>query len=323
MTDPIYHLETEIKNGKHYLTIRLPKGTLLSHAKTASEKSALELLIKEQFQVAPERAFFLLKLLGTTGRVYYQNKKVVIDPFTSFDFYLEAERLTPDSACVTGIWKLGNQSGTLHTCDWIVPADPSWILKEGIIRSIDESISHRWIRLGLAGPQHLTGQALSQFLSDTHEEVPVVWNGSPTIDPLPFLTLSCRHGGFADLWFDYGSFGKIAAHDSTASPWRNLTSEKNWEKDLLETDFIKKIIERSHYYCPLDKVAKSLTFLLEIGWTIFDVQGRKVVRQKKTELDAHFLEEKIIVRAKVHYEEHQADLKDLVGAFNRHETFVE
>ena len=68
--------------------------------------------------------------------------------------------------------------------------------------------------------------------------------------------------------------------DLKRSPWRNPAAEKNWKKDLLETDFISKKVDDSYYYCPLDRVARSLTFLMEIGWKIFDHQGRRVVRQK-------------------------------------------
>ncbi len=344
MSDLSYHLEVENKNHKCYLNIELIsaskktliRNNLLSSAATSSEKSALEFLIKElsrssskvsidRIQVAPERAFHALKLLGATGRIFYQGKKVIMDPFTSYDFYFKIDKQNSETAVVTAFWRIGNQTGTLAECEWIVPADPSWILKDGIIRSIKEEISSQWVRLAISGPQLLIGHDLSDFLSRAQDEVQVHWvsgNALQIVEPLPFLILSCRHGGFADLWFDYGAYGKIAGHDAAGS-WRNCEAERNWEKDLLETDFIKKVVEHSHYYCPLDKVAKSLTFLLEIGWTILDVRGRRVLRQKKAEFDAQFSEEKIAIRAKVYYEDHQVDMKDLVGAFNRREHFVE
>jgi superfamily II DNA or RNA helicase len=345
MSDLNYHLETENKNCKCYLILNLvsaskktlTKNNVCSFAATSSEKSALEFLIKElsrtdnkgnfsHIQVSPERAFHALKLIGATGRVFYKGKKVVIDPFTSYDFYFEANRQDSETALVKGFWKLGNQAGALQECEWIMPADPSWILKDGIIRSIKEGISSQWVRLAISGPGLLKGQELSHFLSRTQDEIQVNWisgEASQIVEPLPFLTLSCRHGGFADLWFDYGAYGRIAAHDSTSLSWRNVEAERSWETDLLETDFIKKLVEHSHYYCPLNKVAKSLTFLLEMGWAILDAHGRKVLRQKKAEFDAQFSEDKIVICAKIYYDDHQVDLKDLVGAFNRQEHFVE
>ena len=94
---------------------------------------------------------------------------------------------------------------------------------------------------------------------------------------MPFICLTDRHGGFANLWFDYGIRGKIAAFEEKEFFWRKKTIEKQWEQDLLETDFSKKKVGDSSYYCPLDKVAKSITFLIEIGWKVFDHQNKQVV----------------------------------------------
>ena len=115
----------------------------------------------------------------------------------------------------------------------------------------------------------------------------------------------------------------MAAHDPSSPTFRNAEVEKSWEKDLLETDFIKKIVEKSHFYCPLDTVATRLTFLLEIGWTVIDASARKVVRQGRVDFDIDATDKAIIVKAKAHYGDHEVDLKDLVGAFNRREHFVE
>lgn len=342
-----YHLESENLNQKNHLVIhfnsssRIPnKESLLPLAATPAERAALEFLVKEharatakmptinpfdRFYVYSDRSFAALKMLGVTGKLFYKNKKVVIDPFSVYNFNFEAQRQDADSALVTGYWKMGNQSGAVHQCDFVFPADPSWMIQDGIIRAIHEDISSKWVRMAAVGPKLLKGLELAQFLEQTEEEVPLSWKGEnvAAADPLPVLMLADRHGGFADLWLDYGSFGKIAFHDPLSSSWRNRNAEKMWERDLLETDFIPKIVDQSHYYCPLDKVAKSLTFLLEIGWTIIDARGRRVLRQKQVDFDASISDEKIIVRTRVHYDEHQVDLKDLVGAFNRRDHFVE
>lgn len=339
-----YHLERENLNQKNYLVIRLDgskpfanKEALLSLAAAANEKVALEFLLKQHLSVAPkaslnrlyispERSFEALKLLGVTGKLFYQSKKIVVDPFTSYAFYFEAERQSSDSALVTGYWKTGTQSGFIHACEELFLANPAWVIHQGIVRRIDEDIALKWIRLCASAPQLLNGLALAEFLQEIQGEVSLVWKGElslASVDPMPQLKLCDRHGGFADLWFDYGHYGTVAFHDLPLASWRNQESEKDWERDLLETDFISKIVESSHYYCPLDKVAKSLTFLLEVGWTILDAQGRKVLRQKQADFDAEISEEKITVRAAVHYDTHQVDLQNLVGAFNRRENFIE
>jgi SNF2 family DNA or RNA helicase len=301
------------------------KTNVLSFAATASEKSALEILLKQQKQVGDilmipaERSFEILKRLATSGKVFYEGKKIIVDPFTFVDLYVEAQK-----DCAQGYWKMGSLKGPMKECAIIVPSNPSWILKDGFIRPIKEEISSRWVKWAASGPYTLSAPELAELLDDAKEEIEVQWRGeSPqAAEPLPFLVLACRHGGFADLWFDYGPYGKIAAHDTIAASWRNREAEKNWEKDLLETGFEKKMVDRSHYYCSMDKVAKSLTFLLEIGWTVIDAKARKVLRQKAAEFDAEFFKDRTIIRVKLNYGDHRADLKDLVGAFNRQEQFV-
>ena len=280
----------------------------------------------EKVLVQADRAFDLLKLLGTTGRVFFREKKVIIDPFTAFDLYFEAIHLSPGRAEFTAYLLLNDTSSPLSRCDFVFAADPSWILQGGMIRAVKEEISEKWMALASSGTFILEGTALAKFLDAIEGDLKIQWKGEQTalvIDPFPILILADRHGGFADLWFDYGAYGKFAAHDPTSTSCRNLLAEKGWEKDLLETDFIKKIVDKSHFYCPLDKVAKSLTFLLEIGWRVIDAQDRKVLRQKGIDFDADLTQQNILIKTKVFYDEHEVDLKDLVGAFNRREHFVE
>jgi SNF2 family DNA or RNA helicase len=157
------------------------------------------------------------------------------------------------------------------------------------------------------------------------------WQKDP--DPLPLLILKDRSGAFANLWMDYGDGHRIPYEDTRQDIKvddgsflfrRSKEAEKNWEKDLLETDFIKKIVGSSHYYCPLDKVAKSLTFLLEIGWNIQDGQGNQLKKAQTVQMAFDQYDERTLrVKGKVQYAEHEADVADVLGAFNRRERFIQ
>lgn len=152
-------------------------------------------------------------------------------------------------------------------------------------------------------------------------------------EPLPILQLTDKKGAFAQLIMDYGK-GRVAACNEVSSLTtkgeggippcrRNSLLEKNWEKDLLETDYLFRPLGTSQYYCPTDKVTKSLTFLLELGWTIFDYQKRKIVRDIGIEeLRWDKEDELFVLKGKIRYGEHNAAVQDVLGAFNRRETFV-
>jgi len=325
-----YHLTTEYLNRKLYLVIQVEgsgEKNTLSVLQKEHARSAVKSPPAHTFYISADAAFETLKMLGATGKLFYQKKKIIVDPFTPFTLFFEVERQEKEAALFIGHFRMGNQTGSLDECSLVFPARPSWILHAGILRAAKEEVGESWLRFAEGGKKLLTGVELTTFLREAEEEeVPIAWKGEKvetTSDPFPFLQLTDRHGGFADLWLDYGSYGKIAFHDPAKPAWRNLAAEKAWEKDLLETDFIAKRVDRSHYYCPLDKVGKSLSFLLEIGWTVLDAQGRKVCRQTATDCDVQVGKEKITLRARLHYGDHTADLQQVIGAFNRRENFVQ
>ena len=148
--------------------------------------------------------------------------------------------------------------------------------------------------------------------------ISIIWkNKSSKLrpDPFPVLKLQDRTGAFATLSMDYGLFGILESDLS-------LPEEKTWEKDLLETGFIRKKVENSDYYCPMDRVVKTLSFLLDIGWKIFDVQGRRVLRQGELNCKAEEEGSHIVLKGKVSYGEYIGNLKDVFGTFTRREKFI-
>ncbi|MGE5196725.1 MAG: DEAD/DEAH box helicase [Anaerolineae bacterium] len=360
MAELFYHLNQEIIEKKYWMTleIALPKGgyplsrSALLEGLDGKDRAHALLLIEEElhflklhklgssspsfhkFHVASARSNEVLKKLAASGKLLWQGKKLFVDPFTVFDFFyeLEAQDLT---LVVRGKLKRGDDRedffSFLKSSDWIFPGDPPWIVKEGVVRFFKDAVDWSDLSFVYPEPKVLEGDAKELFSKKILEEdaSKVIWKeGSQPLlsesrEPLPFLQLRDRSGAFADLWMDYGPQGKVAFHEETVSSWRLFQSEKAWEKDLLETDFIKKIVGTSHYYCPMDKVSKSLTFLLEIGWRIIDHEGRSVERQTCQDIDLMLQEGGCLVCAKLRYGEHQADITQVLGAFNRRERFVQ
>jgi len=248
-----------------------------------------------------------LKSLAAKGQLVWQGKKVVLDPFTPLDFFYLIE-VSGENFLVTAKIKVGSREEELACCEAVCAKGA---LQHQIFRFWKEEIDPRWLK-----SQLLTLMELKNLVEDP--DVPALQWKCPIPrwkpEPLPILKLKDRTGAFADLWMDRGSFGKAEAGGTP--------EELFWEKDLLETDFKKKKIEGSSYYCPLDKVVKSLTFLLDIGWTIIDAQGKKVVRQGAALLETMPQTQQILVKGKVAYGRHEIDLNNVVGAFTRRQQFV-
>ncbi|HEX2580031.1 MAG TPA: DEAD/DEAH box helicase [Rhabdochlamydiaceae bacterium] len=248
-----------------------------------------------------------LKNLAAKGQLVWQGKKIVLDSFTPLEFFYLIEALG-ENFLVTAKVKTGSREEDLASCEAVCAKG---VLQHQIFRFWKEEIDPSWLK-----SQTFTLLELKTVVEDP--DVPtLVWKcpiprWKP--EPLPILKLKDRTGAFADLWMDWGPFGKAEVE--------RAPEELFWEKDLLETDFVKKKVEGSSYYCPLDKVVKSLTFLLDIGWTIFDVQGKKVVRQGAAVLETHSQAEHILVKGKVAYGRHEIDLNKVVGTFTRRQQFV-
>ena len=165
-----------------------------------------------------------------------------------------------------------------------------------------------------------------KFYEEFEDEIPFInvqeQKKSIDISPVPILKLSDKTGAFANLGFYYDQ-EIIFFHDQAKKLFRNFQEEKLWEEDLLKAGFVKKMVVGSHYYCPMDKVAKSLTTLLDCGWEIIDTYGRKVVRGQPQMISFHLQQERVHLDGKMNFYEKEIDISDVYGAFCRRQSFLD
>lgn len=273
------------------------------------------------------QTFQALKLLAATGKLYFNHKQVIADLYGRAELFY---RVT--SSGLEGVIKTISQEFLLNTCDFICGGPPHWFIKGMSLKFLSTSLSYK----------DFTGIVEGRFrpISELEEEAfldpeapRVIFLDRDYIDPnkkdpLPILILKDRSGAFANLWMDYqiGNDKWLPfhqEHEIAVKQDRNFTTEKAWEKDLLETDYIKKIVDTTNYYCPLDKVAKSLAFLLELGWKIIDYKGNRVISHTQVKLNAESFQDSIAVKGKIHYDTFEVEIADMAGAFNRRERFVQ
>lgn len=136
------------------------------------------------------------------------------------------------------------------------------------------------------------------FNFEKKEEVP---KEEVSCDPLPILQLCDKFGCFANL----------------------LNEDNGWHEDLLESGYIFKPQGSSNYYCPLDKVAMTLTFLLECGWKVIDSEKRAVLLQTDKEIQFSQEGKKVIAKGNIHFGDFQKSIKDVAFAYNKKEAFIE
>lgn len=290
----------------------------------SSSLSFNEILLKR------EQVSALLKLLAATGSLFWKGKKLFVDPFSPAQLSYHLTFQEEGSLKVEGIIEVGGKEKSASCCELLFASDPSWFIADGALKFFQEKIDNKWIKLIFPESALLQGEQKEEFLeSISDEEIPdaikVVYKNQPSknhaLSALPFLVLKDRSGGFADLWFDYAARGKVAAHEPKL-PWREQELEKGWEKDLLETSFKPKLMANSHFYCPLDKVPESLSFLLDVGWKILDMQGRELVKQTDVSLFLKEEQEEVVVQGKLSFGNEEVELQKALAPFVRKEAFV-
>jgi len=252
--------------------------------------------------------------LKKLGKVMFQGRKLLVDAFVELELCYEFKGLS-----IRGFWKVGNRRGEIGRTDILILKDSTWIVLGAVLRRC-------------RAPRGYVERLLEASFQITEEEKRKLIDSSEielfgdlevaTVQNFPILQLTDRTGAFAKLFIDYGSLGKVDFTEARRISWRRVPDEKGWERDLLETDFVKKIVDNADYYCPMNKVGKSLTFLLEIGWKIVDYKGRQVMRETEKSLSIARCDEGVEVKGAVVYGEHVTELKSVMGAFNRKDRFV-
>lgn len=322
----------------------LYKDHLLSFAKEG-ERAAVEYLIQERLRatsaqphavvfneiaIPKERSSEALKRLACTGSVYWKGKRLFIDPFTPVTLECSLFFQEDGALIVEGFLRAGKREKPLSHCEELFAGQPPWFIADGVLQFFQERIDAKWLKMVFPQPSQFVGEARDQLCALLEEgdlafAPHFIWkNRKPQdfrIAALPFLVLKDRSGGFADLWFDYGSHGKVEAHQERVS-WRNAELEKSWERDLIETGFQKKLLANSHYYCPLDKVFSCLSFLLDVGWKILDHKGRELIKQSGIELGLQACGQEVLVQGRVRFGTEQLNLSEALVGVNRQELFL-
>lgn len=342
-------LEEGTKHGLEFIpgqSKRPLNATILHKIATPSDKAVVDFLIKEELRyqrqaslkqtnesitsfnivhITPSQSIAALKLMAQTGNLFFKNRTVIADFFGSATFSYLVKSLSPQQISISGLLKWGEHEIGISDCDFISQGNPHWFIRGLSLKLISTDVAWKDLkRLFENGSFVLEGKQKDSFLQDEQEHI-LIQGDMHQASAFPILVLKDRLGAFSDLWIDYGNDQRAPVHDPSSKIAfnRQLDLERGWEKDLLETDYIKKHVDTSHYYCPVDKVSKSLLFLLEVGWQVIDWKGNKVLRQQQIDLQMESDERSLVIKGKVHYDTFEADISNVIGAFNRRERFVQ
>lgn len=248
-------------------------------------------------KVPLEKSLELFKHLAAHGVITLNAKPLIADFFAKVDFYYEVSKdLTLSGVFVSG------KTIPIKNCTHI---GPSWFIAENKLRAINANIAFSEIK---NLPRTLSKKELADLLKGDIK-VNLLFDQEK---PLPLLILKDAKGLFADLM--------MSSSDEMRPFSLSIKEDLYWEKDLLETGYQKRGIE---YYCPLDKVEESLRFLIEMGWTVQDSKGRKILIETTRSIASEQDQQRIKLQGKLHFGSQAADLVNVFDALGRKERFID
>ncbi len=291
---------------------------------SAADKAVLDWLKKnspgcltkgQSFPLDPS----LLRLVAATAKLYFLGQRIVCDFFQKSTLVYSISKNPAGEWTLTGKIRENTREFPLSRVDAIRAGHPPCYIYQNQLKFLASDISWKHLKALYSSPI-IIDATWKQELIELQKEGCIECSDPAFFaqtDPLPFLVLTDRTGAFAQLKMDAGN-GRITTFERSG---KNPV-EKQWEADLLETDFIWKPTGNSNYYCPLNKVAKSLTFLLELGWKVVDAQGNQVLLCQNLAVTTQETAQHIVVKGTLQYQKHTANLQDVVGSFNRRERFI-
>lgn len=276
---------------------------------------------------AMQKLIFAKKLLWKGGSLFF-------NPLSKVKVELEVETVGEGGLLVGGSLIIDGSQHPFSSVDFLFQSkDLTWGICKRVVFVFPDELNISWLRVVYPESRILEGKEKESFICKYKEDPPegfpkTSWKGDYSsaerglLSVFPYFILKDAYGAFADLRMEYAE-KVVDFFDTKMFLGRNVVTEREWEKDLLETEFRRKPLENSQYYCPTDKVAKSLSFLLDIGWKIDDRNGRRLMKMTGKNLSLGLSGENLAIRGSFSYGEHTVNVTDVIGAFSRREKFLE
>ncbi|CAM0117701.1 DEAD/DEAH box helicase [Rhabdochlamydiaceae symbiont of Dictyostelium giganteum] len=243
----------------------------------------------------------------------WQGKKVVLDPFLKLTVTVDVMK-KEGQFTLTPFIHVGARREKVSTFELTTPFGA---LEGGVFRFWEDPDAFTVVRRCQELLAPLSPKQLEEL---KNQDFPLVFQ-EPILSlkpsPLPLLELTDKTGGFANLRFDYGEWGEVMAQGQQLAE-----EEKSWETDLLETGFYRKRVGESFYFCPLDQVGKSLSFLIDLGWKVIDYQKKLIVRQTSSELESIDLDQAILLRGTLGFGSYSMNIEKIEGSFEKHTRWI-
>ena len=220
-------------------------------------------------------AFDRIKELAAQGKLYFRNRKLVVDLFGRATFTYVAE-ITGHTCKLGGLFRINQKE--FETVDFLLDCDPPGFVRGITLNFIGSDVSYNDLK---RLPRLIDFNALKWLQKEA--EVIVLGEIPKTT---PRLIWKDPSGITADI------------------------NDKQFEKELLVTSYIKKPMGKDPYYCPQDKVFDSVQLLFMGGWECQDFQGRTIYPYSSSKMN-YTLGETLQIEGEVQFYDQTVPLNKL------------
>lgn len=275
------------------------------------------------FRIQAGKVYSLLQTLAPQ-KLYFNNAPLVCDFFSKLTLSYAVSQQGENFSVSIKI-QSPTASFSVSECDLICSAKPCFLIRKNFLYFFHENISWNDLKPFL---QNGTSTYSREEFEKLQEEIKE--NGfSITFDQpiqeqtvLPVLKLKDRTGAFAALFMDYGD-GSLLSYQTDplekSSRKRLKLQETQWEKDLIESGYQ---IHGKEYFCPVAKIAKTLDFLLEVGWKILDMNGKVLVRLDSFSAEFDETQKEYLLQGKTTFKDFSVDTKGIAFFMKAKQTFI-
>jgi superfamily II DNA or RNA helicase len=267
---------------------------------------SIDTLSFQEIILPPASSSEAIRIMAETGRLFFRSRIVGIGKKRSL--FWKGQSISATSAIFQGFI----DENALENVELLFAG---WAIDKGEWFEIETPVDWKWIERFCGGQLLLQGPQKKKFL----EERPAIsWEekGPSPFEVLPQLVLSDASGVCANLWMIYTGGFRIAFEDlkpEVGGRGRLRKEEAAWEKDLVEAGYMRKVVGNSHYYCPGEKRREALCFLLEVGWTCFDMRGRKILLQTDADLNIRGKGDSLLIEGKIRFQEKEGKYKEVTS----------
>ncbi len=311
------------KNGaKQVITILIKEEIAILRLKGIFEQIDTHPL--NQIRLRKKNAYSIFVELIGLNSLYFRSKPLKMEkqPLTLLCNIIKRSDELYD--CMV-TFKLQKAIYHLSETDVMVKAGGNWLIKDNIFCTLDEELPFSWL-------EKIRERKQVIISSKEREEITLLFD-SPLVqikeetqittqEIFPILQFKDFRGAFANLLFDYGQGNIVSGNAVTKDIIRDDNQEKAFEDDLIEAGYQAKNLGSSHYYCSIDQIPITLRLLLELGWTILNIEAKEVIFHDSIEASLSRDNEMLSLSGRIYYGSQLVPLAQICLAYQENHELL-